>query len=69
MSYLPINHFNQLDLNELQALQYLRRQDLFIESATGWNLITYCGLPLGWAKVLPNRMNNYYPQAWRILKD
>ena len=69
MSYLPLNHFNTLELNELQALQYLRRQDLFIESKTGWNLIVYCGLPLGWAKVLPNRMNNYYPQAWRILKD
>ena len=69
MSHLPINHFNKLELNELQALQYLRKQDVFIESNTGWNLVTYCGLPLGWAKVLPNRMNNYYPQAWRILKD
>ena len=69
MSCLPLNHFNKLELNELQSLQYLRRQDLFIASKTGWNLTTYCGLPLGWAKVLPNRMNNYYPQAWRILKD
>jgi NOL1/NOP2/fmu family ribosome biogenesis protein len=28
----------------------------------------YNGLGLGWAKILPNRMNNYYPQEWRILK-
>jgi NOL1/NOP2/fmu family ribosome biogenesis protein len=69
MSHLPISHVNKLELNALEAIQYLKRQDLFIESKTGWNLVTHCGLPLGWAKVLPNRMNNYYPQSWRILKD
>ncbi|TAJ53096.1 MAG: hypothetical protein EPO58_10940, partial [Chitinophagaceae bacterium] len=26
-------------------------------------------LPLGWVKVLPNRVNNYYPAEWRILKE
>jgi len=69
MSHLSLNHFNSFNLDELQALQYLRRQDFFVAANTGWNLMTYCGLPLGWAKVLPNRLNNYYPQAWRILKD
>ncbi len=69
MSHLPLDSFNKLALDEQQALKYLRRHDLFVESKQGWNLITHCGLPLGWAKVLPNRMNNYYPQAWRILKD
>ncbi len=67
MSLLPLSIFNALELDKTQAVQYLRRQDLFVESKTGWNLITHCGLPLGWSKVLPNRMNNYYPQAWRIL--
>ncbi len=69
MSHLPLNGFNTLELEEQKALQYLRRQDIFEESNLGWNLVKHCGLPLGWAKVLPNRMNNYYPQAWRILKD
>ncbi len=69
MSHLNLSGFTALELDEQQALQYLRRQDLFIESTLGWNLVKHCGLPLGWAKVLPNRMNNYYPQAWRILKD
>ena len=69
MGHLPLGGFKTLELDGQQALQYLRRQDLFVESALGWNLVTHCGLPLGWAKVLPNRMNNYYPQAWRILKD
>ncbi|MFP5042497.1 methyltransferase RsmF C-terminal domain-like protein [Parasediminibacterium sp. JCM 36343] len=69
LSYLPLDCFNKMDLDEEQALQYLRRQDFFVESTKGWNLVTHCGLPLGWAKVLPNRLNNYYPQAWRILKS
>ncbi|WP_163545095.1 methyltransferase RsmF C-terminal domain-like protein [Klebsiella pneumoniae] len=24
---------------------------------------------LGWAKLLSNRLNNYYPSEWRIRKD
>jgi NOL1/NOP2/sun family putative RNA methylase len=50
------------------ALQYLRRQDIKINSSIkGWALIKYRDLPLGWVKILPNRINNYYPKEWRIL--
>lgn len=50
------------------ALQYLRRQDINLASDTrGWALLTHQGLPLGWVKILPNRINNYYPKEWRIL--
>ena len=50
------------------ALQYLRKQDIKInESIKGWALIKYRQLPLGWVKILPNRVNNYYPKEWRIL--
>jgi len=50
------------------ALQYLRKQDIKIETTVkGWALIKYQHLPLGWAKILPNRINNYYPKEWRIL--
>ncbi|MBV9986233.1 MAG: hypothetical protein JO301_01025, partial [Chitinophagaceae bacterium] len=56
-------------LSQQQALQYLRRKDLAIEAPRGWCLVKYCGLPLGWIKVLPNRINNYYPAEWRILKE
>jgi len=50
------------------ALQYLRKQELNIESAKkGWALLTYLQQPLGWVKILPNRINNYYPKEWRIL--
>jgi NOL1/NOP2/sun family putative RNA methylase len=50
------------------ALQYLRKQEIKIDTATkGWVLIKYQQLPLGWVKILPNRVNNYYPKEWRIL--
>jgi len=30
--------------------------------------VQYGGLNLGWIKVLPGRINNYYPKEWRILR-
>ncbi|UEG51240.1 RNA methyltransferase [Ferruginibacter lapsinanis] len=50
------------------ALQYLRKQEIHLETERkGWSLLTYKQLPLGWVKLLPNRVNNYYPKDWRIL--
>jgi 16S rRNA C967 or C1407 C5-methylase (RsmB/RsmF family)/NOL1/NOP2/fmu family ribosome biogenesis protein len=69
MSLLPLDHFNQVTVNTDEALKYLRRQDLHLDSHKGWNLVMYEQLPLGWIKSLPNRINNYYPQEWRILKQ
>jgi len=34
----------------------------------GLVLVTYKDQDLGWAKVLPNRINNYLPNELRILK-
>lgn len=69
MSVLPLHHFNQVTVNTEEALKYLRRQDLYLDAPKGWNLVMYEQLPLGWIKSLPNRINNYYPQEWRILKQ
>lgn len=61
------DHFLQLDINEQDALRYLRKEAVEISGAKkGYTLITYKGLPLGWANVLDNRMNNLYPKEWRI---
>lgn len=57
-----------IEVNRETALQYLRKQDFKINTELrGWVLITYQRLPLGWIKVLPNRINNYYPKDWRII--
>ena len=61
------NNFQQLEVSEQDALRYLRKEHVDINGALkGFTLITYKGLPLGWANVLDNRMNNLYPAAWRI---
>jgi 16S rRNA C967 or C1407 C5-methylase (RsmB/RsmF family)/NOL1/NOP2/fmu family ribosome biogenesis protein len=68
VSYFPLDTFNKVDLDKEQALSYLRRAEFTFTVQKGWSLMRYNGLGLGWAKILPNRINNYYPQEWRILK-
>lgn len=56
-------------LSREQALQYLRKEEAsFATKQKGWMLVQYQQHNLGWVKVLPNRVNNYYPANWRILK-
>jgi len=58
----------QTELDHDQAIQYLRRDNLIIDTVEkGWSLMTYNGHALGWAKLLSNRINNYYPKELRIL--
>jgi NOL1/NOP2/fmu family ribosome biogenesis protein len=61
--------FTYVDLDLENALNYLRRNEFQAVGQKGWNLMRYGGLPIGWAKLLPNRINNYYPAEWRILKQ
>ncbi|MEO6252218.1 MAG: RNA methyltransferase [Ferruginibacter sp.] len=62
------NNIPVIDVDMETALQYLRKEELKIQSGTkGWVLLTHQHLPIGWIKVMPNRINNYYPAAWRIL--
>ena len=69
VSMLPLQSLAAVELSKEAALQYLKRKEFVTDAPKGWTLVKYCGLPLGWIKVLPNRINNYYPQEWRILKD
>ena len=56
------------EVDKETALQYLRREEIKIESTVkGWVLLTHKLLPVGWIKIISNRINNYYPPAWRIL--
>ena len=60
--------FLETDLDYDQAILYLRRENLAIETFNkGWSLMTFEDHALGWAKLLPNRVNNYYPKELRIL--
>jgi NOL1/NOP2/fmu family ribosome biogenesis protein len=58
----------QTELSYDEAILYLRRENLTLNTADkGWSLMNFEGQALGWAKLLPNRLNNYYPKELRIL--
>lgn len=69
LSLLISDDIQRATLSKEDALAYLRKQDFPVpEGLKGWTLAVFEGLNLGWMKVLPNRVNNYYPTEWRILK-
>jgi NOL1/NOP2/fmu family ribosome biogenesis protein len=61
--------FLQTELIKEQAIQYLRRDNItgLNINDKGWSLMNYESQSLGWAKLLPNRINNYYPKEIRIM--
>lgn len=65
--YLNKAAFRTEELDLKKALRYLRKEDISLNSSgNDWLLLQYQGLPLGWAKQVGNRLNNYYPKEWRI---
>lgn len=60
----------RINLSREQSISYLKRDELKLENPQrGWVLISYQGHALGWAKVLDNRMNNYFPKEMRIVNQ
>ena len=59
--------FPNVALTKEQALAYLRTEALNLTNVPlGLLLVTYEGVPLGFAKNVGNRQNNLYPNEWRI---
>ncbi len=58
--------FATLEVNEQQAIAYLRGEALPAKEASGEALVIYASIPLGWAHGAGNRWNNGWPDAWRI---
>ena len=68
LSGLVADSVASITVDHETALQYLRRQDMTIDTHfKGWALVKFQHATLGWVKILPNRINNYYPKSWRIL--
>ena len=59
--------FPNIALTKEQALSYLRTEALNLSDVPlGLVVLTYEGVPLGFAKNVGNRLNNLYPNEWRI---
>lgn len=61
--------FKRVELSKEQAIAFLRKENLIVKAEKGICLMTYKNQGLGWAKVLDNRINNYLPKEFRILKS
>jgi 16S rRNA C967 or C1407 C5-methylase (RsmB/RsmF family)/NOL1/NOP2/fmu family ribosome biogenesis protein len=63
------NSFPSYELDIKTAISYLRAETISIPTDhRGWMAVKYQGVNLGFVKALPNRINNYFPKEWRILK-
>ena len=56
----------RIELNYNEALQYLRREAVRVPAPRGMVLLCYKGYVLGPGKCVGNRINNLYPEQWRI---
>ncbi len=63
------NQFNiDIELSEKQALDYLRCQSINMDTSNlpSWCIVGFEGIPLGWVKAVPNRLNNHYPKSYKL---
>ena len=67
-TYINREAFATVDTDTQTALDYMRRQPILLPDGTpkGIILLTHHGMPIGFVKNLGNRVNNLYPQEWRI---
>jgi len=56
----------RIELNYNEALQYLRREAIRVPAPRGMVLLSYKGYILGQGKCVGSRINNLYPDSWRI---
>jgi 16S rRNA C967 or C1407 C5-methylase (RsmB/RsmF family)/NOL1/NOP2/fmu family ribosome biogenesis protein len=61
-------NFPKVEVDDATAIKYLRRDAILVDEsvAKGFTLLVNHEHPIGWANVLQNRVNNMYPQEWRI---
>lgn len=64
------SRYPEAAVDKQTALHFLHRDTIALEDApTGYNVITYRGVPLGFVKNLGRRCNNLHPQSRRIRMD
>lgn len=71
-SKLNTESFPKLDLDYAEIMSYLHGDslcDIDSELPKGFVLVTYDGVPLGFAKNIGRRANNLYPEAMRLRLD
>jgi 16S rRNA C967 or C1407 C5-methylase (RsmB/RsmF family)/NOL1/NOP2/fmu family ribosome biogenesis protein len=61
------SNIKAIELTEREALQYLRGETFPVQAQeSGFYMVTYNQMGIGFVKHLGNRFNNLYPKEWRI---
>ncbi len=59
--------FPGTEIDYRTALAFLRRDNIIINDLpSGWNILSFKGVNLGFVKNIGKRVNNYFPVEWRI---
>lgn len=67
LSLYVADKISRVELTEADALKYLRREEFTLDKVQkGWSMMTFENFGLGWAKILPNRINNYFPKELKV---
>ncbi len=67
-NFISKNSFEFLELNQLDALKFLKRENIILPSGAkkDWLIFTFKKVNIGLAKNIGNRINNYFPKEWVI---
>jgi 16S rRNA C967 or C1407 C5-methylase (RsmB/RsmF family)/NOL1/NOP2/fmu family ribosome biogenesis protein len=70
LSNLLSDNIPATELSYEDAIRYLQKADINVATEQkGWQLVHYQHHNIGWINALSNRINNYYPKDFRILKQ
>ncbi len=68
MSTVRSDQIPGIELDLHSALRFLRRDSIEVDvDFSGWGLVHYKEVVLGWIKMVNGRAKNHYPMSWRIL--
>jgi NOL1/NOP2/fmu family ribosome biogenesis protein len=56
----------KLELSYDDVIRYLKKEVIQVEAEAGFVVITFEQQNIGWGKVVGTRLNNNYPNEWRI---
>ena len=60
------NEVRKLELSYDDVIRYLKKEVIQVEAEAGFVIITFEQQNIGWGKVVGTRLNNNYPNEWRI---
>ena len=67
LSTILNSNIPSIEVEKMEALRFLKKETFDLPTPiTGWHLVKYQDLGLGWIKGVKKRFNNYYPKEWRI---